>query len=106
MPGLSPQMGAAMAEAAAVCLDDCGHPRPVRITVDGDASGVFDLRWRAVDDRDRRTWADEGVATEYGACAIAILRRADHTRPHGTAAIEEGNGIRLLDGRFHQHAVY
>lgn len=62
-----------MAEAAAVCLDDCSHPRPVRITVDGDASAVFDLQWRAVDDRDRRTWADEGVATEYGACAIAIL---------------------------------
>lgn len=62
-----------MAEAAGVCLDDCGHGTLVQLTVDGDESRVYDLEWSSIDDRARRTWADEEVATEYGACGIAIL---------------------------------
>ena len=62
-----------MAEAAAVCLDDCGHHTPVRLIVDGDESRSYDLEWLPAGDQARRTWADGEVATEYGACAIAIL---------------------------------
>ncbi len=73
MPGLSTRVGAAMAEAAAVCLDDCGHGVPVRLTVDGAVHRVYDLIWWAVGDQIKRTWADEPEATELGACGIAIL---------------------------------
>ena len=73
MPGLSPRMGAAMAEAAAVCLDDCGHHTPVQLIVDGDGSRSYDLEWLPADDQARRSWADEEFATEQGAYAIAIL---------------------------------
>lgn len=73
LPGLSQPMGAAMAEAAAVCLDDCGHHTPVRLIVDGDESRPYDLKWLPADDQARRTWADEEFATEQGAYAIAIL---------------------------------
>lgn len=73
MPGLSPRMGAAMAEAAAVCLDDCGHHTPVPLTVDGDESRLYDLEWAPIGDQARRAWADEQRATEEGAYGIAIL---------------------------------
>ena len=73
MSGLSVRMGGAMAEAAAVCLDDCGHGTPARLTVDGNERRVYDLVWRLADDQSRRTWADEQEATEQGACGIAIL---------------------------------
>ena len=73
MSGLSVRVGGAMAEAAAVCLDDCGHGTPARLTVDGNERRVYDLVWRLADDQSRRTWADEQEATEQGACGIAIL---------------------------------
>ena len=72
-PGLTPRVGAAMAEAAAVCLDYCGHHTPVQLIVDGDASRSYDLEWLPANDQARRAWADGEVATEQGACAIAIL---------------------------------
>ena len=62
-----------MAEAASVCLDDCRHGSPVRLSVDGDETPVYDLKWFSVDGQVRRTWADDQVTTEYGACGIAIL---------------------------------
>jgi hypothetical protein len=40
MPGLTARLGAAMAEGASVCLDDCGHGVPVRLIVDGGESNV------------------------------------------------------------------
>ena len=73
MPGLTSRVGASLAEAASVCLDDCGHGTPVRLTIDGSESRVYDLEWSPVDDQVRRTWADHEVATEHGACGIAIL---------------------------------
>jgi hypothetical protein len=73
MPGLSPRAGAALAEAASVCLDDAGHPIPVALLVDGDHSESLDLTWSAVSDQHRRTWADEQYTTEQGAYGVAIL---------------------------------
>ena len=73
MDGLSSRLGAAMAEAASACLDDCGHGMPARLAVDGEEEGEFDLAWWAVDDQIRRTWADEPFASEQGAYGIAIL---------------------------------
>lgn len=62
-----------MAEAAAVCLDDCGHHTPVPLTVDGDESRIYDLEWAPIGDQARRAWADEQRTTEEGAYGIAIL---------------------------------
>ena len=73
MLGLSPRLGAAMAEAASACLDDCGHAMPARLAVEGEEECEFDLVWLEVDDQIRRTWADEQYATEQGAYGIAIL---------------------------------
>ena len=73
MPGLTSSLGKVMVEAASVCLDDCGHGVPVRLIVDGDDNRVYDLEWTQVNGQARRAWADAEVATEYGACGIAIL---------------------------------
>lgn len=62
-----------MAEAAGVCLDDCGHLTPVCLSVDGDVNGEYDLAWASVSDQHRRTWADDQFATEQGAYGVAIL---------------------------------
>lgn len=73
MPGLSPAYGGAMAEAAAVCLDDCGHTSGVRLNIEGDVNAAYALSWLGPTDQARRTWADEQFATEQGAYGVAIL---------------------------------
>ena len=72
MPGLSPRMGAAMAEAAGVCFDDCGHCSPTTLRLLGDLGGKADVSWQVPDQQAKRSWADESYATEQGAYAVAI----------------------------------
>ena len=73
MPGLTPALGTAMAEAGAVCLEHNGHTRGAQITVRGNIQNVHTLDWPAVTSQMRRTWADLREATETGAEGIAIL---------------------------------
>jgi len=72
-PGISPEYGWSLAQAAAVCLDSQGHSSPTEMPVGGDASAEIDLEWEAPDERARRTWADMEFATEQGAYGIATL---------------------------------
>ena len=88
-----------MAEAAAVCLDDCGHPTPVQLIVDGDESRSYDLKWSPADDRSRRTWADEEFATEQGAYAIAILVVRDIRGHTVLARSRKGTGFDYWMGK-------
>lgn len=72
-PGWSLTFGATCAEAAAVCLEDQGHPERVALLLDGIQSYAIELQWSAIDDTIRRFNADQEVATEYGAYGIAAL---------------------------------
>ncbi len=72
-PGWSITFGASCAEAAAVCLDDQGHPERVVLQINGIQSCAIELQWNAIDDTIRRFNADQEVATEYGAYGIAAL---------------------------------
>lgn len=72
-PGWSLTFGAICAEAAAVCLEDQGHPAQVALQIDGSQSCIIELQWLAPDDITRRFNADQEVATEYGAYGIAAL---------------------------------
>jgi hypothetical protein len=72
-PGWSLTFGATCAEAAAVCLDDQGHPEHVVLQIDGIRTSAIELQWNAIDDTIRRFNADQEVATEYGAYGIAAL---------------------------------
>lgn len=73
MPGLTSTCGRVLAEAASVCLHDCQHASPTRLTVDGDDAATLNLVWPPVNAQALRTHADEQSATEQGACGIAIL---------------------------------
>ena len=72
-PGWSTTFGATCAEAAAVCLEEQGHRDRVSLQVDGIQQREIEVLWDATDETIRRFNADEEVATEYGAYAIAAL---------------------------------
>ena len=72
-PGWSLTFGATCAEAAAVCLDDQGHPYSIVLQIDGQQTCAMEIQWNAIDNTIRRFNADQEVATEYGAYGIAAL---------------------------------
>ena len=71
-PALTPSCLQTLAEAASVCLEEQGHPLSVRIALSGFVKGYAHVIRGEVTDQIRRTYADPGEATEWGACAIAI----------------------------------
>jgi hypothetical protein len=73
MPALSAYEGGSLAEAASVCLKANVHSSPVSLTVRGDYQCTSSLTFLEVTDQMCRTHGDPEVATERGACAIAIL---------------------------------
>ena len=78
-PGLTSPLGAAMAEAGAVCLEEIPHIRGTQLVVSGRFQGAHALDWPTVTDQVRRTWADLREATEKGAEGIAILLVKEET---------------------------
>lgn len=75
LPGITPEVGAALIQACTVCLHDRGHQDEVVLTIRGIHSRTFILRWRPQDvtDQVRRTWNDLQEATEDGAACLACL---------------------------------
>lgn len=71
-PGLSPQRGAALCQAAAVCLEHVGHTSGATLNVDGSYHESFRLLWPSAAEQFRRTWADMQDATEHGAYGVAL----------------------------------
>lgn len=73
LPGLTSQMGGALAQAAAVCLEDQEHTVGVSLSVSGVFTKSFAVHWPEVSDQTRRCYNDPEEATEWGACGVAIL---------------------------------
>ena len=73
IPGVSPSIGAALAEAAGVCLESQGHHHGVEIQARGHIVGDYSVEWPPITEQSRRSWNDDQEATEYGASGIAIL---------------------------------
>lgn len=72
MPGVTPIVGAALAEAAAVCLQEMEHSSGIEMKVGGLEQAV-QILWPEVDEQAFRAWRDEETATEYGACGIGVM---------------------------------
>jgi len=72
MPGLTRSAGQYLADAAAVCLEQCGHREPITLNVTGWKPRRYHVICSEVTDRKRRTHNDQQEATELGACAVAI----------------------------------
>lgn len=73
MPGLTAACGSALAESAAVCLEDRAHQIGVNLRIAGMKAEVFQLEWPSVDEQQRRCYKDLQEATERGAYGVAIL---------------------------------
>jgi hypothetical protein len=73
MPALTMAAGQTLAEAAAVCLEFKGHAAGVCFSKKGLMIEDFYLLWSPATEQAKRTYADMKVATELGACAIALL---------------------------------
>ncbi|MCA1839895.1 MAG: hypothetical protein LC723_06140 [Actinobacteria bacterium] len=61
-----------MAEAAAVVLEEQGHPVTATLELAGKVAATPTIVRPEVTDQMRRTWHDDQEATEMGACATAI----------------------------------
>lgn len=94
LPGLSPEWGAWLTQACIVSLSSHSHTTGVRLhllkplknaltsvvaeprSISGNGSDpeTFQILWEGeVTEQIRRSWGDQDEATEYGACALAIL---------------------------------
>lgn len=71
-PALTPACGTTLCEAAAVCLGDAHSPGAL-LDVRGTSHAKYLLEWPPANEQARRTYADPEVATELGACGVAIL---------------------------------
>lgn len=72
-PGITPEKGAELAQAGAVCLEEQGHAPGAQLTVRGDYGNSYQLAWMPVTPQARRTWNDDDEATEDGAAGISVL---------------------------------
>lgn len=72
LPGITAEFGGAIAQAAAVALDEQHHRSPTDLHVFGDFHDRYNLAWPPVNDQMRRCWNDREETTEQGAYAVAI----------------------------------
>ena len=92
-PALTPAVGQAMAEAAAVCLEAVGYLSEVDLFATGDYTAQYNLTWNMVTEQMRRSHNDLEEATEHGACGIAILLIRDLIGYTVIERARKGSGI-------------
>jgi hypothetical protein len=73
LPAITPEFGAALAQAAAVCLQSQNHSSGAVLRVSGGWRRKFAVQWKPVTEQMKRCWNEATEATEFGACALAIL---------------------------------
>jgi hypothetical protein len=93
LPALTSAFGTSLAEAAAVCLVDCGHRSGVQLRVDGEFFGSYSVVFHDVTDQMVRCWNDEEVTTECGAYALAILLVVERTEYTVIERSRKGTGF-------------
>ena len=70
---ISPNIGNALAEAAAYCIESLSHHQGAILTVQGYRNSSYTLTWTPVSQEGRRGWNHPDEATEDGAAGIAVL---------------------------------
>jgi hypothetical protein len=70
---ITAEFGAAIAQAAGICLEREGHKQGAPMSVGGLHIARFACAWNPCDERMRRCWNDPEHATEHGAIAFAVL---------------------------------
>ena len=73
-PGITPDFGGCLCEAASVCLENRSHQSGVAMSVSGALSShSLPVTWPATDQHTRNCYADMQFATEFGAYGVAVL---------------------------------
>jgi hypothetical protein len=74
VPGIEADVGACLAQAAIICLEDNHHADGISMKIDGSLEDNLEVRWRPLTDpaQARRSW-DPDDATEWGASGVATL---------------------------------
>lgn len=92
-PGITPEWGASLAQAASVSLEAQGHVAPKDCDVEGSVSARHALTWPTTNDQIRRTWNDIDEAVEHGAYGMAALLVAEHTELEVVERSRKGTGF-------------
>jgi len=90
---INPVIGAFIAQGLAVCLDSHSHMNGVELKVKGDFSEAFEVYWDKPNDLVKLGWANLKVASEHGACAVAVLLIRKLTRFTVIETACNGTGI-------------
>ncbi len=90
---VKPALGRVMAEAAAVCLDDCNHQTNVRLPRTGLMRNDLYVERRTVTDQAKRSYADMQETTAWGASGVAILVAKEITGLVVTERSVKGTGF-------------
>ncbi len=93
IPAITPALGAALAEAGAVCLQQQGHAQGVRLTVRGIGANNYTLTWGTVSLQAQRSWGDEREAAEKGAEAVAVSLATSTTGFEVIRRARQGDGF-------------
>lgn len=70
---ITAEFGSAIAQAGGVSFEKQGHSSGATLALEGDHPGSLTCLWARCDEKARRCWNDQEMATEFGAEAIAIL---------------------------------
>ena len=80
LPGITPVVGAYLAEAGVVRFEEQNHSTGVELNVDGHFETIYRVYWENnVTDQMSRAWRDSEETTEHAACGIALLLICDLT---------------------------
>ena len=79
LPGITPTVGAYLAEAGAIRFEDQNHRKGVELSVDGDFEAIYEVYWQDVTEQMLRSWRDHEYTTEHAACGVALLLICDLT---------------------------
>ena len=92
IPGITPNLGNALSEAGAICLESQGHLQGVRLAVRGLSDHSYGLAWTPALQRAPRAW-QPNRATEFGAEGIAVLLAKNETQYTVIEATVRSTGI-------------
>lgn len=99
LPAMTPEFGAVLAQAGAICFEERAHPNGVELLVEGTYSAKCKVFWQNVTDQMRRNWNDLERATEYGAYGVAILLVLNLTGYTVVSTSRKGTGFDFWLGK-------
>jgi hypothetical protein len=108
LPGVTPALGAMMAEAAAVCLENQSHAPGVPLSLTGEYARDYRMEWVPSSEQARRSYNDLPNATEHGAYGVSFLVMLDCTTFTVLEKSRKGTGVDwylALEGQLFQHAA-